>query len=117
MAVNMSTSLYSPCQDVFGRSANFTSKTGNSFNGSGRGIYSSTEINVPLDDGSIITDQQTILDIRTAEFPTLPVQDDTVALPYDPISGVPDLGSFQIVNAWHNGGGEMSLQLRRLVIA
>jgi hypothetical protein len=114
MAINMSTAVYLPCQDTFGRPVTFTSTSGSSFSGAARGIYSSQDINVTLEDGSIITDQQTILDIRTDEFASLPVQDDQVTIPYDPVSGLPDLGSFQIVDIWHNGGGEITLALRRM---
>ena len=113
--INMSVEVYQVCQGTFGRPATFTSKTGNSYSGSNRGIYKSDMIDILLEDGSIFTQQQTILDIRAAEFPTLPVQDDTVAIPYEPISGLPDLGSFQIIDVFHNGGGEVTLQLRAVV--
>lgn len=115
MAVNMSRGVYLPCQNVFGRPATFTYKAGGSF--AGRGIYSSREINLAMDDGSIITDQDTILDIRTEEFQIVPQQDDSVSIPAEPISGLPDEGNFQITNIWHNGGGEITLQLRRIETA
>jgi hypothetical protein len=115
MAVNFSTAVYLPCQELFGRPVTFTSKLGNSFSGPNRGIYTSRELNAALEDGSIITDQDTILDIRTYEYPTLPVQGDTVNIPVEPISGLPALGSFEITNVWHNGGGEVTLQLRAIV--
>jgi hypothetical protein len=117
MAVNMSIMVYNPCQNVFGRPVNFTSKLGNSFNGQGRGIYDSRTLNVVLEDGSILGDQDTILDIRTDEFPILPVQGDTIDIPYEPIAGLPALGQYEITNVWHNGGGEVTLQLRELVVA
>jgi hypothetical protein len=67
-----------------------------------------------MEDGSIFSDQQTILDIRTSEFGTLPVQRDLVAIPAEPISGLPDLGTFEITNVFHNGGGEVTLELKQL---
>jgi hypothetical protein len=115
LAINFSTMIYGPCQDQFGRTCIFTSATGDSYSGTNRGIYDSTTLNVALEDGSILSDQNTILDIRAIEFPVLPAQDDTVSIPYDPISQLPDLGSYQIINLWHNGGGEITLQLRKLV--
>jgi hypothetical protein len=114
VAINFSTDLYGPCQDTFGRPVTFTSTKGNSFSGPARGIYRSDEINIVLENGSIITDQQTILDIKTDEFSVLPVQDDTINIPFEPISGVPALGDFQIINLWHNGGGETTLVIRKI---
>jgi hypothetical protein len=111
----MSTLVYLPSQDVFGRTVTFTSALGNSYSGQGRGIYDSRILNVVLEDGSIITDQDTILDIRIAEFPVLPVQGDTVNIPEDPVVGLPALGDFEISNAWNNGGGELTLQLKAIV--
>ena len=115
MAVNFSTMVYNPCQVVFGRPVTFTSRRGDSFTGVGRGIYESTTLNVGLEDGSILSDQQTILDIRTIEFPTLPVQGDRIHIPYESLSGLPDLGDFEITNVYHNGGGEVTLELKGLV--
>jgi hypothetical protein len=114
MAINMSTMVYMPCQDLFSRPVTFSSTLGNSFSGTGRGIYDSSTINVVLEDGSIYGDQNTILDIRTVEFPTLPVQGDTINIPYDPASGMAALGNYEITNVWHNGGGEVTLQLRAI---
>jgi hypothetical protein len=115
MAINMSTNVYEVCQDTFGRPVTFTSKSGNSFSGAARGIYKSDDITVALEDGSLLQDQQTILDIRADEFSTLPVQDDTVNIPLEPIAGLPDLGDFQIIDVFHNGGGEVTLRLRKVV--
>jgi hypothetical protein len=114
MAVNMSIEVYSLCQDTFGRPVTFTSTTGNSYGGAARGIYNSGLFETLLEDGSIMVEQQTILDIRAMEFAVLPVQDDIVAIPAEPISGLPDEGSFQIIKVTNNGGGEVTLQLREL---
>lgn len=115
MAVNFSADLYSVCQDTFGRPAVFMSTSGNSYSGAARGIYESYDLNIPLENGSITTDQRTIFDIRAAEFPVLPQQDDTVYIPEEPLSGLPELGNFEIINVWHNGGGEVTLQLRKVM--
>jgi hypothetical protein len=113
--INMSVEVYAICQETFGRPAIFASTKGNSYSGTNRGIYKSDMMDVPLEDGSIFTQQCTILDIRAAEYPILPVQDDFVSIPAEPVSGLPDLGSFQIIDVFHNGGGEVTLQLRAVV--
>jgi hypothetical protein len=115
MAVNMSTMVYQRCQDLFGRPVTFTSTLGNSYSGSARGIYDTEELNVLLEDGSIMSDQKTILDIRAAEFGSLPVQGDIVDIPYDSFSELPDLGSFVVLDTDDNGGGEITLTLRKLL--
>jgi hypothetical protein len=113
MAVNFSTLIYMPTQDVFGRPVTFTSSLGNSYSGTNRGIYDSRSLNVLLEDGSILSDQQTILDIRTSEFSVLPVQGDVIEIPAEPISGLPALGYYEITDVFHNGGGEVTLTLKR----
>lgn len=115
MAINMSRAVYNPCQYVFGRPAVFTSTLGNSFSGAGRGIYTSEDMNIVLEDGSIMSDQKTIFDIRAEEFPILPVQGDTLSIPFEPVSQTAAAGDFEITNAVHNGGGEVTLTLRAIV--
>jgi hypothetical protein len=95
----------------------FSSTAGNSFSGTARGIYSSNSINIILEDGSLFSDQTTILDIRTSEFPVLPVQDDIIDIPAEPVSGLPAEGNFQITDVSHNGGGEVTLTLKKLMVA
>jgi hypothetical protein len=108
----MSTAVYEVCQNTYGRPVTFTSTLGNSFSGSARGIYDSRTLNVVMEDGSIFSDQQTILDIRTSEFSVLPMQGDFINVPLEPVSGLPDLGDFEITNVFHNGGGEVTLELK-----
>jgi hypothetical protein len=115
VAINFSEDVYLICQDTFGRPATFTSASGVSYSGLGRGIYRSDQMNIVLEDGSIITDQSTIFDIRYDEYPVLPAQNDSINIPAEPISGLPALGDYQITNVWHNGGGEVTLTLRRVV--
>jgi hypothetical protein len=80
-----------------------------------RGIYDTAEIDVQAEDGSIITDHRTLLDILESEFDVLPVQGDIVAIGFDAAANEPDLGSFEIINVWHDGAGETSLQLRKIM--
>jgi hypothetical protein len=115
MAVNFSTMVYGPAQEQFGRPVNFTSTLGNSFTGPGRGIYDSRVLTVALEDGSVITDQETILDIRASEFAVLPMQGDTIDIPYEQTSQLEALGKFEIINRSDNGGGETTLTLRKML--
>jgi hypothetical protein len=117
MAVNFSTDLYLIEQDTFGRPVTFTSKTGSSFSGQGRGIYDSDKLDFISENGTVVSDQQTILDIRAAEFPILPAQEDTINIPAEPITGLPALGDYEIIDLTDNGGGEVTLTLRKIVSA
>ena len=114
MAVNFSSGLYDVCQNTFGRPVTFS---GTGYAGANRGIYDSNKLETVMEEGNVIVEQQTILDIRADEYPTLPVQGDTVMIPADPASGVPAEGSFQVIKVTNNGGGEVTLQLRKLVTA
>jgi hypothetical protein len=80
-----------------------------------RGIYDTAEIDVQAEDGSVITDHRTIVDILESEFGVLPVQGDIVSIGYDPSANDPALGNFEIINVWHDGAGETSLQLRKIM--
>jgi hypothetical protein len=113
MAVNFSREVYLICQDAFAVRATFhpafSQPGGASYDG--RGIYDTRQVDVMAEDGSIFSDQQTIFDIRTAEFAILPQQKDRVTIPFD-CNGVP-LGEFEIIDTNLNGGGEMTLTLRK----
>jgi hypothetical protein len=115
MAVNFSREVYLPTQDLFAVPCTFypvfSQPDGSSY--TGRGIYDTRQLDVMAADGSIYSDQQTIFDIRTAEYAVLPQQKDRVTIPYD-CNGVP-LGDFEIVDTDLNGGGEMTLTLRKWV--
>ena len=118
MGIDFSTLVYEPCQDVFGRSVTFYPDVSQPAGASypARGIYDSRTLNVVAEDGSIFSDQDTILDIRDAEFAVMPVQDDRVYIgPDNPPSAMPTLGMYQITSVWNNGGGETTLQLRKIV--
>lgn len=117
MAVNFSTDVYLPCQDIFSVPCTFhpifSQADGASY--PGRGIYDTRQLDVMGEDGSIYSDQQTIFDIRTAEYAVLPQQKDRVTIPFD-CNGVP-LGDFEIIDTTLNGGGELTLTLRKVVAA
>jgi hypothetical protein len=111
MGLNFGTLVYLPNFTMFARVVTFLPAGGAAY--SGRGIYDSDNVNVPLDDGSFLSDQQTILDIMDADFlgGVLPQQGDHVFIGTDFL--VPAEGEFEIINTSNNGGGETTLQLRR----
>lgn len=113
--VNFSTLVYGPCFDLFARPVTFypyaSQPAGASY--AGRGIYDTRALDVQGLDGSIYSDQQTILDIREVEFAVLPLQGDHVTI--GPADAGPDLGEFEIIDVSTNGGGETTCVLRKWV--
>jgi hypothetical protein len=104
MAVNYSTLVKLPCQDMFSVPVTFTpvvSQPGAPAYG-GRGIFITGPVDVQMIDGSIFSDQQTILDIRAAEYANPPMQGDRVTIPYD-CNGAP-VGEFEITDTDDDGG-------------
>jgi hypothetical protein len=77
----------------------------------GRGIFGTYSNDVAALDGSIYSDQRTILDIRESEFAELPRQNDHVIIPRDE-NGV-DRGEWVIIDASSNGGGQTMLTIRK----
>jgi hypothetical protein len=77
----------------------------------GRGIFGTYDADVAGSDGSILTDQRTILDIRESEFAVLPAQDDHCTIPLDS-NGMPR-GEYQIIDATSDGGGQTMLTIRK----
>jgi hypothetical protein len=117
MPIDFSDQLYVHTQDTYGRAISIT--PGVSQPGGpdyvARGILDTKDIDVVALDGSIISEQHTILDIREAEFGILPMQGDQVAIPGD--SGLPDAGLWEIIDVVRNGGGETTLTLRKVMAA
>ena len=113
MAVNFSTLCKLPCQDMFAVPVTITpvaSQPGEAAYGA-RGIFNTGPVDVAMTDGSIYSDQQTILDIRDAEFDVVPMQGDRVTIPFD-CNGAP-LGDFEITDTDSDGGGQTTCSLRR----
>lgn len=118
MAVNFSTLVYLPNYDIFARRIIVTplaSQPGLPVYDA-RGIYDTRPIDVQAEDGSIISDQQTIIDVRDEEFSVVPDQLDRIHVPADPDAG-PDLGDFEVTHTESNGGGETTLVIRKVVVA
>jgi len=111
--VNFSTLVYKPAFDLFARPVTFypyVSQPGVMWYAA-RGIYDTRPVDVQAMDGSIYSDQQTILDIREIEFAVLPLQGDRCSI--DAADADPALGEFEIIDTDTNGGGETTLTLRK----
>ena len=119
MAINFSTLVYLSCQDTYGRAVTVTpvaSQPGAPAY-TNRGIYNTRAINIETDVGvAVISDQETIFDIREVEYPVLPQQGDLLFIPQDD-AGNPELGNFEITDTSTNGGGETTLTIRKIVPA
>ena len=109
LGVAFSTNVLLPNYDFWAVDVTFTPMTGTAYQG--RGIFDTRALDVQAEDGSLFSDQETILDIREAEFPTLPKQGDRVTIPRD-CNGV-DQGTWEITDASTNGGGETTLVLKK----
>jgi len=104
MAVNFSTMVKLPCQDMFAVPITVTpivSQPGAPAYAN-RGIFITGAVDVPMTDGSVYSDQQTILDIRAAEYPVPPMQGDLVNIPLD-CNGAP-VGDYEIIDTDDDGG-------------
>lgn len=115
MGHNWAAELYSPAQDEFGREIwinPLTSQPGSPAY-QARGIYNHNRLNLTLEDGSTFVEQETILDILAQEFSVPPQQNDEVTIPVDPFGMQDAPGDFLITSTWDNGGGEISLHLKK----
>jgi hypothetical protein len=102
-----------PCQDMFSVPVTVTplaSQPGQPAYPN-RGIFNSGEMDVQMLDGSVFSDQQTILDIRDAEYWVVPMQGDRVNIPLD-CNGEPQ-GDFEITDTFKDGGGQTTCKLRK----
>jgi hypothetical protein len=113
MAVNLDVLLQSPIFDFWSVPVDFVPLM--SQPGAGtytrRGILGTYLTDIQTLDGSLYSDQRTILDIRESEFSILPVQNDHVIIPQD-CNGVPQ-GEWVIIDAASDGGGQTMLTIRK----
>lgn len=118
MGVDYSSFILLPNFDFWSRPVTITplKSQGSNVGYGARGIYDSREIEYLGDGGVVISDQQTILDIREVEFTVLPAQGDLVSIgPDTDLGGMTTApGNFEIIDRSHNGGGEVTLILRKL---
>jgi len=118
MAVDFSSLIYAPGQDFFGRDVTISpiaSAPGAAAYGA-RGIYGTRDTQIMTDAGmAIVSDQQTILDIRDNEWFNaglpLPIQGDLIHIPAE--GEIPAEGDFEITDTSRNGGGETTLVIRK----
>lgn len=114
MPVNFSELVYKPSQDLYGRFVTITPAGANEPY-TARGILDVEAIDVQALDSSVFSETRIILDIRDAEFTTMPIQGDLIDIPSD--GGLPAEGQFEVIDSDPNGGGETTLTLRRIVPA
>lgn len=114
MGVDFATLIYLPQYNFWSRPVTFYPVRSQPMMQSydGRGIYNTVDIDIISADGSTISDQKTILDILEQEFPIPPTQQDRLYIGADP-GGMPEVGWFEINDVDNNGGGELTLTLRR----
>jgi hypothetical protein len=117
MPVNWYDDLYSITQDAFGRpiTVNPIASQPGQPSYPLRGIYNSGQQTYLLEDASMMAEQQTIIDVEADECAVPPAQGDTITIPADPTVGLAALGDFQVTSATHNGAGEWTLQLKKIV--
>jgi len=111
MAVNFPELVYEPNYDLFARPVTFSPVVGTAYDG--RGIFNTVALDVMTEDGAILSDQKTILDILETEFNVMPLQRDRVFIPE--ADGMPELGEYEIIDSVTNGGGETTLTLRKVL--
>jgi hypothetical protein len=117
VALNFSTLVYLPNFDLFARPITVTPQGGSAYSDM-RGILDteSTDV-IGLDGQSVIADQKTFIDIRAAEFSSaghpIPEQADVISIPA--VDDLDDEGDWEVVSSAHNGGGEVTLVIRKLV--
>lgn len=113
MAVNLDVLLQGPIFDFWAVPVTFTplaSQPGQPAYPA-RGILNTYTTDVSGIDGSLYSDQRTILDIRETEFGVLPQQNDHVTIPLD-CNKVPK-GEYVIVDASSDGGGQTMLTIKK----
>jgi len=117
MPIDFASVVYTPGQDMFGRPVVVTpvvSQPGQPAY-TARGIYTTEPEDILAEEGSIFSDQRTILDIIAKEFEVVPIQGDLIFIPSS--AGIKEEGNFVVSDLKDNGGGETTLLLRRSVEA
>ena len=113
MAINLDVLLQSRIFDFWAVQVTFMPIKSQPSGGSyiGRGILNTYSTDVMALDGSMYSDQRTILDIRESEFSVMPIQNDHVIIPVD-CNDVPK-GEYVIVDLVSDGGGQTMLTIKK----
>jgi hypothetical protein len=114
MAIDFATVVYLPGFDTFARTITVYPVKSQPVMPSydARGIYDTRGTAIQTDAGMVVmSDQETILDIRDNEFDVIPVQGDRIDIPAD--GNIPAAGMFEVTDAASNGGGETTLTIRK----
>jgi hypothetical protein len=116
MAVDFGTLIYAPNFDMWAIPVTFYPIVSIPLQGSyaARGIFDTRQLDVLALDGSIVSEQRTILDILNSEFSVIPMQGDRVDIPTDSSHQVH--GMFEITDASYNAGGETTLTLKEVMV-
>jgi hypothetical protein len=121
MAVDFSTVLYLHAQDFFSRAITVTPVASNPGAPAYtvRGIYTTRPVEIMVEGMAMVSDQQTIVDIRDNEFfdagHLLPIQGDLIDIPAE--GNIPSVGMLEVTDTDANGGGETTLTVRKLMTA
>lgn len=81
-----------------------------------RGIYDCFATEVPAEDGTLVSDYRSVLDVREIEYGAVPVQGDQIDIPAD-VGAMGQIGLMEITDAFTNGGGETTLVMRKVTAA
>jgi hypothetical protein len=113
---NLTDSVYLPNWNVWARPVTVTplkSQPGAPAYG-GRGYFDTKETDVMTEDGGILSDARSYLDILFIEFPIPPMQGDLIDIPFH--QGV-EGGSFEVLDlaGVGNAGGMINITLKRIV--
>jgi hypothetical protein len=111
MGINMGALVKLPVIDLFGRPVEVIPLMGGAY--IARGYFGTNALDEVLEDGSVLTSQQTYLDVLEAEFAVMPRQGDIIDIPAD--GAVPAAGRFEVVSATTDGGGLTTIVLNRVM--
>jgi hypothetical protein len=116
LAIDFASNVYAKAQDIFGRPITVTplaSQPGNPAY-QARGIYSTEPQDDLAEEGTVFSDQRTVVDILEKEFPIPILQGDHISIPAT--GAIPAAGDFFVIEVKSIDGGETSLALRRDVV-
>jgi hypothetical protein len=115
VGIDYSSVVYLPVYDLLARPVTFTPSASQPGQAAfaARGIFRTNDQPVVAEDGSVVSDQKTLLYIRDREFSVLPAQGDVVDIGVD--GNAEARGQFEISDRSTNSGGETTLTLKALV--